>query len=323
MQALQKNNSHLRLYKLKKLSWSLTRNVIIAGICFIILYPIITKLCLSFMAEEDLYDITVKYVPKHFTLDNIKDVWKLMKYKTAFLNSLTLALLASTLQIISCTLIGYGFARFKFPGSNILFGCVILSLIIPPQTIMTPLFLHFRFFDVLGIVKLLNGGQTIKLIDTFWPYILTSSTGLGLKNGLYIFMMRQFFRNMPAELEEAAYVDGLGSFKTFLYIMLPSAIPTIVTVFLFSFVWTWNDAYYPSMFMQNYTILPKTLAGLTTAANAYFGKTGTTGEVFLTPSFASMISNTGSLMMVFPLIIIYIFAQRYFVESIERSGIVG
>ncbi len=310
------------LYMWGRRGWSIVRGVIIAGICFLILYPTLVKLSVSFMPEKDIYDVTVRYVPKSPTFENYKTVYKAMKYPTAFLNTLKLCALTSIMQLISCTLIGYGFARFKFRGRNTLFALVILTMIVPPQTLMVPLFMHFRFFDFFGIISAITGGRGINLLESYWPFILMSATGMGLKNGLYIYIMRQFFRNMPKELEEAAYVDGAGMLRTFVQIMLPSAVPGMVTIFLFSFVWQWTDTFFSNLFLQNTKVLASALSNVTfEITQDIYRETGVNVE--LSPAISSMYSNTASLIVILPLLILYLFAQKRFVESIERTGIVG
>lgn len=314
--------NYFSTYRIKQVISSIIHYILVIGICFVILYPLIVKFSVSIMEEKDLYDVTVRYVPKHFTLENYKTAWKYMRYPEAFSNSLKLSLLTSIMQLASCTLIGYGFARFDFPLKNFLFGLVILALVVPPQTIMIPLFLHFRFFDIFGLINKISG-STLNLLDTYWPFALTSATGMGFKSGLYIFMMRQYFRGAPKELEEAAYVDGAGPFRTFLEIMLPGAVPMMVTVFLFSFVWQWTDTFYSTLFLEKMWVLPTALNSLApTVAHRYsIEKLGM--MVQLSPGYTSMLNNTGSILVMFPLALIYIFAQRHFVESIERSGITG
>lgn len=310
------------LYMWGRRGWSIVRGVIIAGICFLILYPTLVKLSVSFMPEKDIYDVTVRYVPKNPTLENYKTVIKSMRYPTAFWNTLKLATLTSIMQLISCTLVGYGFARFKFRGRNVLFALVILTMIVPPQTLMVPLFMHFRFFDFFGIISAITGGRGINLLESYWPFILMSLTGMGLKNGLYIYIMRQFFRNMPKELEEAAYVDGAGMLRTFAQIMLPSAVPAMVTVFLFSFVWQWTDTFYSNLFLMNTPVLAKAAANVSDQiAKDMVQVVG--AEIYLAPAVSSMYSNTASLLVILPLLVLYLFAQKRFVESIERTGIVG
>lgn len=292
------------------------RYVIIIGISYVILYPILQMLSTAFKDPSDIYDITVVWVPKHFTFDNFGPVLTVMNYGKAFMNSFFLSLLTSVLHVVSCTLIGYGFARFEFKGRDIVFALVIMTLVVPPQTIMIPIFLHFRFFDIFGILKALTGREGI--LDSYWPFILQSATGMGFRNGLYILIFRQYFRGMSRSLEEAAWVEGSGIFSTFYRIMLPNAVPAIVTVFLFSFVWQWNDEYFVSLFLENNEVLPVALSALASRVGSLAGDAQS-----LDPYYVSLLNNTGSLLVIAPLLILYLFAQKYFVESIERSGLVG
>lgn len=319
MPTLFRNRKHLSLRLLGNYGWKLVRSVIVLGICFLILYPLLIKLMVSIKSEADLFDPSVVFIPRIPSVENIKLVWNSLEYPRSFFNSIVLSLLTSLLQLCSCTVIGYGFARFRFKGRGILFSLVIITMVIPPQTIMAPLFLHFRYFDVFNIISLITGKHGVNLLDTFWPFTLMSATGMGLKNGLYIYIIRQFFRGMPRELEEAACVDGAGIIKTFYKIMLPSAMPAMVTVFLFSFVWQWTDTFYSSLFLQDLKVLPIALG---TVVNN-MSKTSAGATVILSPILSSAFLNIGSLMLIIPLIIIYLAAQRSFVESIERSGVVG
>lgn len=143
-----------------------------------------------------------------------------MSYGTSIINTIVVSLTIAVLQIAVCTLVGYGFARFDFPLKKFWFLCVMLVIVVPPQTISTSLYLHFRYFDLFGIIEAVTG-SSLNLRDSVLPYYLMSAGCMGLKNGLYIFMIRQYFRNIPKELEEAAYVDGCGTLKTFVRIMLP------------------------------------------------------------------------------------------------------
>ncbi|MGN1084750.1 MAG: carbohydrate ABC transporter permease, partial [Lachnospiraceae bacterium] len=144
-------------YLLKKTIWKYAYRVIRAlllfGLCFLILQPLINKLSVSFMTQDDLYDATVISLPRHFTFGNYRLVDQLIDYWKCMWNSLWVSLLVSVLQVVACTLVGYGFARFKFPLKNFWFGCVILVIIVPPQTIMSSLYLNFRYFDVFGIFQ--------------------------------------------------------------------------------------------------------------------------------------------------------------------------
>lgn len=301
--------------------YSIFRAILPLGISYIILLPLLSKISGSFMSVRDLYDQTVKWIPRNFTLEHYDMVWRNMKYPVTFKNTFLLTLTVSVLQLASCTVIGYGLARFNFKGKNIIFALIILTLVVPPQMILTPMYLNFRFFDLFGLLP--NGG--LNLIGTYWPFILTSITGNGLKNGLFIYIMRQFFRGMPLELEEAAYIDGAGLLRTFLYVMLPGAVPALVIVFLFAFVWQWNDYIFITLFMGGSGMfLPQVLELLANnVIQEIVGGTDTAATKLEGDQFTSLINNTGMLLVIAPLLILYTFMQKYFIESVSRSGIVG
>ena len=242
-----------------------------------------------------------------------------MDYGKTFLNTLVVSLSIAILQIAVCTLVGYGFARFEFPLKKFWFACVVLMIIIPPQTLSTSLYLHFQYFDILGIIKLLTG-NALNLRGSALPYYLMSLGCMGLKNGLYIFMIRQFFRNIPKELEEAAYVDGCGTLKTFFRIMLPDATPILTSCFLFSFVWQWTDGFYSKTFMGNVSLLSRQLQMIADRLDHYivFTLHDATGA---SVGYTNAIVATGTLMVIVPLIVLYLFAQKGFVESLSSSGI--
>lgn len=318
---MQRKKKHITVARTERTIWSLVRGIIIIGICFTILKPLILKISVSFMNESDLYDASVKYVAKHFTFNNYLLALSGMDYVTVLIRTLLLSAGVALVQLIACLLTAYGFARFKFPLKKLLFACVIFTLIVPPQVIMLPLFMNYRFFDIFGIFKATTG-STVNLIDTYWPFFIQACTTMGVRNGLYIYMLRQFFKGMPKELEEAAYVDGCGKLRTFAQIMVPSAIPMMVTVFLFGFVWQWTDSFYTSLYLDRTQVMSTALSSL--AVNAYSQYEGYGGTMtFISPGYVSMINNTGTVLMIIPLIILYVICQKFFVEGIERSGIVG
>jgi multiple sugar transport system permease protein len=216
-------------------------------------------------------------------------------------------------------LVAYGFARFKFPFKNFWFACVIMIIVIPPQTLSTSLHLHFRYFDIFGIIEALTG-QTLNLRGSVLPYYLMSATCMGLKNGLYIYMIRQFFRNVPKELEEAAYVDGCGTLKTFFRIMLPDAKPILTSCFLFAFVWQWTDGFYSRTFLGNTKLLSLQAQMIAERLDSYI-KLELSNAAGASIGYTNCIVATGTLMVIAPLITIYLFAQKGFVESLSSTGI--
>lgn len=299
----------------------LFRFVFLLGISYVILYPFFAKIAGSFMSQEDFIDVTVFLIPKHWTLDTYKYIFIENQYMRAFANTFLLSFSCAIAQTLVSCLVGYGLCKFKFKGNMAVMLAVIISMIVPHGTIQLSMYMQFRYFDVLGIGSLLNKMGILakpylgSLANTYWPLILLSITGLAFKNGLYIFMMRQFFTGVPDELEESAYVDGSGTFRTFLQIILPLSIPMMITIFLFSFCWQWTDNFYTEVFFRNNKtiLMPNIIKIPDSLVTTYQGQN----------LFYSAVYNTCGLMIIAPLVVIYLFCQRYLVQGIERSGITG
>ena len=319
------SNSYYLKKNILDVVYKICRAVLLFGLCFLILQPLLDKLSVSFMVWDDLYDGTVISIPRTFTTANYTLVNNLMGYWSSLFQTLLIVTSSALLQITACTLAGYSFARFKFPFKNFWFFCVMLIIVVPPQTIMASLYLNFRFFDVFGIFKLL-AGQTFNLLNSVLGLFLLSATGMGLKSGLYIFMLRQYFRGMPKELEEAAWVDGCGKFKTFIRIMLPDAMPMLTSCFLFSFVWQWTDSFYSTLFLSRYRTLARGLGGIAERYSEWYARTylytGAGGVASFAPvAQTQMTIATGVLMSLAPLVLLYLVAQKAFVESLSQTGI--
>lgn len=299
------------------------RFILLFGLCFLILQPIFNKISVSFMEQQDLYDPTVVSIPLHFTGANYQLSARIMKYSTGIKNSIIVSFSIAIIQTAMCTIVGYGFARFQFPLKKLWFACVLAMIIIPPQAFSSSLYLHFNMWDVFGIAKAITGAP-INLRGKAIPYYAMSFLCCGLKNGLYIYLVRQFFRNIPIDLEEAAYVDGCGMLKTFIRIMLPEAKPIITSCFLFSLVWQWTDGFYSKLFLGSNVLVSTELSRLVDSLGVYVAREmsgGASQQTGVSTQYSNCILATGTLMIVFPILIVYLFAQRAFVESISSTGI--
>lgn len=326
---------YLNMSYVAMLIWRFFRFLLLMGVSYVILYPFFSKITSSFMSAEDFVDVTVKLIPKYPTLDTYKAIIVDLSYFKALFNTALLSLVSAVLQTFICCIIGYGFAKFKFRGSKLLFAFVLLTMIVPHSTIKLSLYMKFKYFDVLWITKLLGGGvfpwldiipnaetgmfvngTSLDLTNTLWPLAILSLGGLAFKNGLYIFMMRQFFRGVPDELEESAYIDGYGIMKTFFLIVIPLSVPMMITVFLFAFSWQWTDEFYTGLFFNKTKmyLLPHLVGQVPRSLDTQYA-----GQSL----FEAAIQNTIGLMIIAPILVVYLFCQRYLVEGIERSGLVG
>ena len=321
----RKSGGYLLQRDIKEVLIKIGRFVLLFGLCFLILQPLLNKVSVSFMTEDDLFNPVVVSIPLHFTLRNYKLAATLMNYGRSFTNSMIISLTIALIQTAMCTIVGYGFARFNFPLKKMWFAFVLALIIIPPQAFSSSLYLHFRYWDFLGIFKLIRG-EGLNLRGSVIPYYMLSLTCMGLKNGLYIFLVRQFFRNVPYDLEEAAYVDGCGTLKTFLRIMLPEGKPIITSCFLFAFVWQGTDGFYSKFFLggkDKTPLVSTSLAGIVDSLGVYIAREQgmVNAQTNVSTTFSNAILATGTLLIILPLLVLYLFAQRAFVESISSTGI--
>lgn len=340
----------LTLNFLKKVVWALVRYILLVGVAYIVLFPFFSKISASVMSYTDFTDSMVRLIPKNFSIEIYKAIFVEQEYMRAFGNTFLLSISTAIIQTFICSFIAYGFAKFKFKGNKLLFALVILTMIIPHRTLASSIRLMFTNFDVFGIFRFFSGGgisilglfeynndflksinfmeswgprftpSGVNLMNSYWPFMILSFCGLAFKNGLYIFLLRQFFMGVPDELEESAYIDGSGVFRTFFTIILPISVPMMITVFLFSFSWCWTDIFYSSsqMFFSDSTKAPYLLT-------TEIGKKIPSSLDGKVPSnslkWDAAVKSTGGLMIIFPLVIMYLFCQKYLVQGIERSGL--
>ncbi|MFA5471163.1 MAG: carbohydrate ABC transporter permease [Acholeplasmataceae bacterium] len=304
-----------RSRKAKEISFTIVRSTLLIGLCFVILFPTIQQILMALRAPSDVNNPAVIWIPEQWSIMNIKIAAIVLDYQKAVVNSFKLSAISMVLQMASTALAGYAFSRLRFKGSNILFILVILTIVIPPQALSLSQYLYFRGLGLIG-----KEGSIY----------LMSGLGMGIRSGIFIYIFRSFFRGLPKELEESAMIDGAGVFRTFWSVMLPNARGALVTVGLFAFVWQWNDAYYVKIFEVSTQEFPLLTMRLINAAENMYAALFYTGgldligqDVWANPVFLALISNVSALLMMLPLLIMYLFVQKQFVESIERTGIVG
>lgn len=307
--------------KTKRAFYMTLKYIVLVLLAYQLLYPVLYMISASIKDPLDSYDPSVIWIPKNFSATGFIDAFKSMKYMDALAGSLQISLGCAVLDVISCSLAGYGFARFKFPFKNLLFACAILTLMVPMQTIILPYYANMRYFDPLGIVSAINKAFdktiTINLVGKNIAFYLPSLFGAGVRSGLYIYIFRQFFEGMNKALEESAYIDGCGPLRTFVKIMLPNARNSIVTVFMFSFVWHFNDYYLTKQLLgSSRRTLIVALSSLRVDLAALIG-----GQTAFDPIRIQTRIQAGCLLTIIPMFLLYIFAQRKLADSIEHIGI--
>lgn len=293
--------------------WPFFRFLIIFGLGFVILYPLIYMVSCTFRERNDMNDPTVMWIPRNYTLDVLKETIKAMDFWNTLKNTVVLNIGCSLVQVVSCAITGYGFARFKFKGKGILFGIVVMMILVPTQVISLPLYTQFRYFGIKGLFS-------INLIDSMATMYLPAITANGIRSGLMILIFRQFFKGLPRELEDAAYIDGCGPLRTFVKVMVPNAASAFLTVFLFSIVWYWNDYYVSSTFFTNNKTVALMLQNLDSQLKIALFNDAT---VEISPREQIVWKEAGCLLSILPILVLYTCLQKYFTEGIERSGLVG
>lgn len=332
MNAVEKQKSTVHFYDRRKklvkrggsILWKIARMVILISMSFTVLYPVLYMLSNAFKPYLETYDPAVVWIPKTFTLENIRDASIAINLGSSMWNSLMGSVVTAFIQTAVCMFVGYGFARFKFRGHKVMFGLVILTMIVPQITLSSSLYKTYRFFDFFGLFTLLehitNGAVTKpNLLNTYFVTWLPALTGMGLRSGLFIFMYRQFFQSMPYELEEAAEIDGCNPMSTFFKVMLPNAGSVVLTVLLFAIVWNWNEFLTPTLYMNAKPTMAASLAQFKSSLDMMQSiKLNVQDIAAITTRLQA-----GCLLTVAPLLILYIFTQRFFIESVERTGLTG
>ncbi|MFD0717354.1 carbohydrate ABC transporter permease [Paenibacillus sp. GCM10027626] len=283
---------------------------VLINLALIYIAPMVSMLSTSLKTFSDLIDPTTKWIPKSLNTINFKyafdalkivvtfhddfSLWENLRRSTLF-NTLSIVLPSAILQMFSCAIAGYAFGRMKFPGQKLFFALLILTFVIPPQTLMIPLIWTYKSYG---------------LLDSPLAFVGPALFGHGLKGALFVFMYMQYFKKFPKELEEAAVIDGVGAVKMFWRVMFPLAKPAIIVVLLFSIVFHWNESILTTYFYPKLQTLP-----IITGALQPEGETQQ--QLFLLP-----VKMAAGLIELAPLLILYMFTQKWFTESIERTGLV-
>ncbi len=298
---------------------SVIRAAFLICMSYILIYPLVYMISMSLQSSSQLLDPSVVWIPTNITFDNFIKAIQAMNYGDSLVFTLRIHIVSALIEIFTCAFVAYGFARFKFKGRNLMFGLVLVTILVPQEMIIIPLYVNFRNFDPLGIMSLVNmifGTENyLNLLNSGWVFYIPSILGCGLRSGLFIFIYRQFFKGLPVELEEAASIDGAGPIKTFLRIVLPSSSVVIITVTIFSLIWHWNEYYITSMYFTE----EKSLSVALSQISSLIINIGISQYNIITTG----ITMAACVLTILPVLIVYLFLQKYFIQSIDRVGIVG
>ncbi len=324
------NESRLKStsYQLKRhvpgILYGIFRYAFIIGMAYVLLYPVLIMFTRAIRPAADMSNPSVVWIPSGITWENMQMAWQMLQYPSTVLFTSRVVMISTILSLISCSMAGYALARYRMKLGGLCMGLAILTIVVPMQTYIIPLFTSMRFFSPLSISNLISlfgvplESISVNLTNTEWSYYVTAALGSGLRSGLFIVVFMNFFKGMPKELEDAARVDGCSETRTFVQVMIPNAGAPFLVVTLFSIVWYWNDYYFAQMMMSERSMLSTKISVVKRIVSStdFVPKTesglGETVVVF-----------AAAMLFIIPPLALYLYLQKYFVQSIERTGIVG
>ena len=305
--------------RLGKWMFAIFRTFFIIGMAYVLLFPLLVMVTRAIRPYTDMYNPSIVWIPSKLTLENFKYALTALGGAPAVFKTLRIVLISTILSMFTCSMAGYGF-RIKTSGLFVILAA--LTIMVPVQTYVIPLFFNFRFFDFFGIgslVGLFTGEKlSVNLTTSEFVYYIMSILGVSTRNGIFILLFMLNYKGIPGELEMAARVDGAGEWRTYFQIMLPNALPSFVVTFVMSMVWLWNDSFFPSIVYRQDFFLSKRMLEIRVLATKAMGL----------GSYATNLSETGvmfaaCIMFVLPLLVMYMLSQKGFIQSAERSGITG
>ncbi|MFN3982112.1 MAG: carbohydrate ABC transporter permease [Caldilinea sp.] len=278
---------------------------LLIAIGFVYLYPLLFMFVTSIKSPTDLLNPLVQWVPTEFYTGNYVKAFRVLNYPNALMASILISVVPSLLQTFVAALIGYGLARYRFWGKRLVLLLILATFIIPPQNTVIPQMLTYRDLGLLGNPLAL---------------ILPAAFGQGYRSAIFILVFYQTFLSLPKVLEEAARIDGASDLRIFLTIAVPSALPAFVVSFIFSVVWYWNETFLTSIFLEGgVQTLPMQLSRFVQAYENLYPP----GAVNIFDRINEALKMSGTFLNILPLLVMYFILQKWFVESVERTGIAG
>jgi len=278
---------------------------LLIAIGFVYLYPLLFMFVTSLKTPDDLLNPMVQWIPTEFYLGNYEKALLVLDYPAKLLASITVAVVPSVIQTAVCSVIGYGLARYNFPGKTLMIGLVLATFIIPTQSTVIPQMLTYKDLGLLGDLRSL---------------ILPALFGQGFNSAIFILIFFQTFLALPKVLEEAARLDGASDLRIFLTVGLPAAAPSLIVAIIFSIVWYWNETYLTVIFLEGgIQTLPMQLSKFVQAYENLYPP----GTVNVLDRLNEAVKLAGTFLNILPLLVMYFVMQRWFVESVERTGITG
>ena len=302
-----------------KFAYNLFRYALLAGVSYLAIFPIIKMLSASLTESEAFYNSGTNFIPPVATFQNFIHSMQYFKFFDYAKVTGLITITCTICTVFVSSLVGYGIGRYKFKGRNLVYACVLFTIIMPIQTAQLPLTYYYRWFDLFGIGKIIGlftgEAVTINILHSLARFILPAVLGVGLRAGIFIFLFQSFFSGMPKDLEEAAKIDGCNPFKIYWKVMIPNIIPVLVTVTLLSIIYYWNDSLIVDMAKLDMgsALMPQ----VESLVEMNIGASQMDLMQRKVEYYAILITSVA------PLILVFMFGQKYFVECMDRSGSKG
>lgn len=287
------------------LTFNIALYALLIAIGFVYLQPLLFMFINSLKSPADLLNPMVQWVPTELFLGNYDKAWRVLSYPNTLLASIVISVVPSVLQTFVTSLVGYGLARYRFPGKPLVFLLLLATFIIPPQNTVIPQMLTYRDMGLLGNPLAM---------------ILPALLGQGFRSAIFVLIFYQSFASLPRVLEESARLDGASDLRIFFTIAVPSALPAYIVSLIFSIVWYWNETFLTVIFLGGgVTTLPMQLSRFTQAYENLYPP----GVVNVFDRINESVKMSGTFLNILPLLVMYFVLQRWFVESVEMTGITG
>lgn len=278
---------------------------LLVAIGFVYLYPLLFMFVTSIKSPSDLLNPMVQWVPSELYIGNYTKAFFVLDYPNTLVTSILIGVIPSLLQTFVASLVGYGLARYRFWGKNLVLILILATFIIPPQNTVIPQMLTYRDFGLLGNPLAI---------------ILPALMGQGYRSAIFILIFYQSYLSLPKVLEESARLDGASDWRIFFTIAVPAALPAYIVSFIFSVVWYWNETFLTVIFLEGgVTTLPMQLSRFVQAYENLYPP----GVVNIFDRLNEAVKMSGTFLNILPLLVMYFVLQRWFVESVEKTGITG
>lgn len=294
-----------RKEKLKGLSSGLFCYIILIGIGFVYLYPILYMVIISVMPTDDLINPTVNWIPSAIDFGSYASVYKALDYSNSLFITLLLSSVSAVVQTVVCAIAGYSLARFSVPAKKLWIVILLVVFIIPAEVVSVPRYVLFNQYHLVG-----------SLFSVYLPAIL----GQGLKSSLFILLFMQSFSSYPKSYDEAAQLDGAGSIHIFFRVALPLAVPIVILSLLFSFIWYWNETTQAGLLLSGYyDTLPLKLEQFdATYQDMFVAAVGNSAN-----RLNERVQMSATILAIAPLVLLYFIVQKGMISSVESAGVTG